>query len=132
VIGAEKRAHGAAAVNPDKVLSPEEAARLIAAAQPGFYQAFLLTAVLSGARVGELTALTWDDVDLDEGAIAIRRTVSWAKPRGTVGQAKPRFYEPKTKSSYRTIPMASELVSALRRWKLACPPSPLALVVSER
>lgn len=84
--------------------------------------------MLSGARVGELTALTWDDVDLDAGTIAIRRTVSWAKPCGTGGVAKPRFYEPKTKSSYRAIPMSSELVTALRRCKLACPPSPLNLM----
>lgn len=45
----------------------------------------------SRARVGELTALTWDDVDLAAGTIAIRRTVSWAKPQGLQGLHGERF-----------------------------------------
>jgi integrase len=128
VIGVENGAEDNTALRPDEVLSPEGAAPLIAASDVGFYQTYFLTAVLTGARVGELSALIWNDVDLDAGTVAIRPTVSWAKPRGTAGLAKPRFYEPKTKSSRRTIPLPPELVSTLRRWKLACPPSPSNLV----
>ena len=115
-------------VDPRDVLSPDEVARLVAYAEPGFYQAFLLTVVLTGARVGELTALRWEDIDFTAGTIAIRRSVSWAKPRGAEGRAKPRFYEPKTRHSRRTIPMAPELASTLKRWKLASPKNSMNLV----
>ena len=118
-------------VRPDEVLSPQEAARLVAEADPGFFRTYFLASVLTGARVGELTALTWDDVDLTTGTIAIRRSVSWARVRTAEksnGGTKPRFYEPKTRSSRRTVPLAPELLSALKRWKLACPKGPLNLV----
>jgi integrase len=114
-------------VNPEEVLSPAEAATLIDTAPAGFDQTYILTAVLTGARVGELTALTWDDVDFEAGRLSIRRSASWAKLRGETG-SKPRFYEPKTKAGKRTIELAPELLSALKRWKLACPNGPLNLV----
>jgi integrase len=114
-------------VNPSDVLSPEETARMIGAALPGFGKTYLLTALLTGARVGELTALTWDDVNFSTGRLSIRRSLSWARLRGQK-DTKPRFYEPKTKAGKRTIDLAPELVSALKPWKLACPKGPLNLV----
>jgi integrase len=127
VLGAEDAA-SVTGVRPGDVLSTDEVRRLLAAARPGFYRTFFLTAVLTGARVGELTGLVWNDVDLEAGTLAIRRSVSWAKARGTTGRAKPRLYQPKTTNSRRTIQLPVELVSALRRWKLACPPSTQDLV----
>jgi integrase len=114
-------------VAPDDVLSPTEAAKLIEHATPGFYRTYFLAAVLTGARVGELTALTWDDVDLAKGRLTIRRSVSWAKLKDQK-ETKVRFYEPKTKAGRRSIDLAPELVHALRAWKLACPPNDLDLV----
>jgi hypothetical protein len=46
------------AIDPTTVLSAALARQVIAKATPGMYQTFLLTAVLTGGRVGELTALT--------------------------------------------------------------------------
>jgi integrase len=94
---------------------------------PGLYQTFLLTTILTGARVGEITGLTWADVDLGAGKLQIRRSVSWAKPRGQK-ETEARFYKPKTKGSLRTVPMLPELTAALKRWKLQCPPTPHNLV----
>jgi integrase len=115
------------AVNPAEVLSAIEAGAMIAAAPEGFDRTYLLSAVLSGGRVGELTALTWPDVNFSTGRLRIRRSVSWARLRGQT-DTKPRFYEPKTDAGKRTIDMDPALIAALKRWKLACPPSPLNLV----
>lgn len=118
---------GRDSVNPGDVLSPQDAGRLIAAAPDGFDKTFLLTATLTGARVGELTGLTWGDVNLQTGRRRIRRSVSWTKLRGQT-ESTPRFYEPKTTAGTRTVELAPELVRALKVWKLACPPSPLNLL----
>lgn len=122
---AERRSR---AVTPREVLSAAEMDRLIKAAPAGLDQAFLEVACMTGARVGELTALMWDDVDLEAGFLEIRRTLSWEKPYGTKERAKPSFWEPKTESSHRKLRLSPALVSTLKRWKLACPPSKLGLV----
>lgn len=116
-------------VQPDQVLSPEEAARVIGKAEAGYYRTLFLTAYLTGARIGELTALFWSDVDFSAKTLRIERSVSWAKARAAAKEpTKPTITPPKSKSSKRTLSIPDELVSALRRWKLACPPSELGLV----
>jgi hypothetical protein len=60
--------------------------------------------------------------------IFVRRSLSWARLRHETGPARPRFYEPKTKSGIRTLPAPLELLSALRGWKLQCPKGELDLI----
>jgi integrase len=117
-------------VTPEEVPTPEEVVGLIEAAPPGRDRVFFLLAVRTGAREGELLALTWDDFDLDERTVSIRRTVSWAKTRAEreAGLSGPRFYEPKTRAGRRVVELPDEIVPELRRWKLACPPSRMGLV----
>jgi integrase len=110
------------AIDPSTVLAAAQARQVIAKATPGMYQTFLLTAVLTGGRVGELTALTWNDVDLGAGRLTIRRSVSWAKRRGAEATG-PSYKPPKTKSGIRRVPLRPELIAVLKRWKLACPPT---------
>jgi integrase len=109
-------------VDPASVLSAAQARLVIAKAPAGLYQTALLTLVLTGARVGEVTAATWNDIDLTRGRLAIRRAVSWAKRRDAKGGG-PTYGKPKTSAGRRRIPLRPELVSVLRRWKLACPPT---------
>jgi integrase len=83
----------------------------------------------SGARSGELLALTWDDVDIDARTIVVRRSLSWARTRDERESVEGgRFFEPKTEDSGRSLSIDDELARELRKWKLACPPSKLALV----
>lgn len=111
------------------VPAPEEAWRLIEKSAPGLFQAYFLTAVLTGARQEELLALGWSDVDFDGLTIKIRRAISWARTRSERGRVKgARFFEPKTKASKREIPIPRELAATLKRWKLACPIGTLDLV----
>jgi integrase len=39
------------------------------------------------------------------------------------GRVRPKFYEPKTRSGYRTLPLPSTLVAMLKVWKLQSPQS---------
>jgi integrase len=111
------------AVRPEDVFNANENRRLIAAATPGRYRTFIATAAGTGARSGELAALSWDNVDLDGGFIHIRQTLSWAK--GTEESLRARFYPPKTKAGIRSIPIPPALVTMLKEWKLRCPPGEL-------
>lgn len=70
----------------------------------GLWEATLLTAM----RLGEFLALRWEDVDLERGAIAVRRTVTRDEDgRPTVGVPKG--------GRNRRVLLAAPAVSALRR-----------------
>lgn len=64
----------------------------------------------TGIRKGELLGLEWSDVDLDAGTITINK--SWSNVGG-----KGTLCPPKTKSSYRTITLPSELIDLLRAYR---------------
>lgn len=57
----------------DRIASPEEAAKLIAAL-PEPDQALWATAMYAGLRSGELQALTWENADLAAGLIQVERS----------------------------------------------------------
>jgi integrase len=58
----------------------------------------------TGLRIGELLALRWSALDLDNGTLAVRESVF----EGT-------FQAPKTTKAVRTIPLGSYAVAALTR-----------------
>ncbi len=115
------------AVTQDEVLSPTQCKQLIEAAPEGFARAFLMTAVMTGARHDELLALKWADVDFDAGSIHFRRSLSWAKLPGEPTRAK--FFDTKTgKKGNRKLPCHAELILTLKKWRLQCPKGDLDLV----
>lgn len=125
---AGKRLKDHGEVTPDKVLTPEETKRVILAAKPGPYRTIITTAIYTGARHSELLALRWSDVRFDAGAIEIGRSLSTAHVRGEANQEKYRWFDPKTKSGIREIPMPGELAATLKAWKEKCPAGSLGLV----
>ncbi len=72
-------------------------------------------ALYTGIRIGELCALTWKDVDLEDKIIYIRRNVQRAKEeeRGT-GRTKIIIQSPKTPDSVRFIPIPPVLCKLLQ------------------
>lgn len=73
----------------------------------------LITLALgTGARLGEILALRWTDVDATAGTIRIARTQD---PRS--GATAPRYHEPKTAGSRRTITLGTETRAALATWR---------------
>jgi integrase len=69
----------------------------------------VLTAVLTGMRIGEILALRWSRVDFLRGNIEVAETYS-------DGQ----FGSPKTRSSRRVIPMSSALCKVLESHRSTC------------
>jgi integrase len=63
----------------------------------------------TGMRIGEALALAWDDVDLDAGTIAIRRTITRDAERRTVMGERA-----KTAGSGRRVLISPSTVAALR------------------
>jgi integrase len=115
-------------VTEKEVLTPQEAKQVVLAAQPGLYRTIIQTAIYTGARIGELLALRWQDVELDRGVVKIRRTVSTARVKGEESPEKYRWFDPKTYKGKRDIPIPSKLVAALKAWKEKAPNSRLDLV----
>ena len=116
-------------VSEDDFLNPAEIRKLLDSATPGFDHTLLLAAAFTGARINELLALRWADIDLDSRKIYVRRSLSFTLSAENA-PGRPVFHSAKTKAGNRTIPIPAELVAALRRWKLACPKGELDLVFS--
>lgn len=68
----------------------------------------------TGIRVGELLALTWNDIDLKAGIMYIRKSCR----DGYEGDGYKKIIDsPKTSSSKREIPLPKQLVSILKELK---------------
>jgi integrase len=73
------------------VLSEEEAQRLAAECLHDRLGALVILAIATGAREGELLALTWRDVDFETGKIIFSKSVRYLPGRGmVVGPTKTR------------------------------------------
>ncbi len=66
------------------------------------------TLLATGCRLGELLALTWQDVDLDMAVIHISKTLQRIGGEWVIG-------EPKTASGMRTVTLPAEAVQVLRQ-----------------
>lgn len=80
----------------------------------------IVLCLYTGLRIGELLALTWDDLDLRQGTITVRKSChdSW------VGNRYIKVFDtPKTQCSERVIPVPRQLILHLRTMKKssACP-----------
>lgn len=62
---------------------------------------------MTGMRRGEVLGLDWRDLDLEAGRLAVTRTL-------IEGKREPRFSEPKTKRSRRSVALDPETVAVLR------------------
>ncbi|RKI66958.1 site-specific integrase [bacterium 1xD42-67] len=70
----------------------------------------LATLFWTGLRIGELLALTPDDVDLQAGTISVSKSFQLIKGREVVTA-------PKTKKSRRVVPLPSRMVEALKTYE---------------
>src|SRR5262249_17204665 len=96
-------------------LSFEEADRLVAAAEPD-WRTMVIVALHTGLRLGELTALQWDCVDLVAGRLVVKRNLY----RGRLGVPK--------NGRSRELPLSRSALRALKdhrhlrgRWVFCTP-----------
>ena len=89
----------------------DEADVLFAAADRERIGPLIRFAYRSGLRRGEALALQWTDVDMDRGAVAVRRTYVQVKGRAYVQEGT------KTAAGFRTLTLPQAAVEALRSQK---------------
>lgn len=82
-----------------------ELPRLFAELQTGLYRALCLVALKTGMRMGEIFALRWGDVDLDDAVVRVRRSYTG----GELGTPKNR--------ERRDVDLISDVVELLSRWQ---------------
>ncbi|HEK8924255.1 TPA: site-specific integrase [Clostridioides difficile] len=80
--------------------------------QDSFQRIVLLIGFHTGMRRGEIIALKWDNIDLDNKTITVKHTLI-KKPNGMF-----ELGQPKTESSCRTIFTGDTLIKALKEYKL--------------
>lgn len=93
-----------------KVLTQEQAQRLLLQAkQDGYYELFLLE-FATGLRIGELTALQWSDLNPKTGVLNINKQITLANNEMIMSK-------PKTKQSVRKIVLPKPVVDVLMECK---------------
>ena len=116
----------ASLVDPPKVpqkefrpLSPEQAGRLLEAAEGDRFYALYVLAITCGLRQGELLGLTWENVDLDKGTLQVRYQLQWVKKEAqkSGNREEPTWVltEPKSAKSRRTVMLPQVAVQALKK-----------------
>ena len=93
--------------DPTDALSAAETRRLLETVGGGRLEALYILAIHSGMRQGELLALRWQDVDMENAVVSVRRTL-------TRNGGRVAFGEPKTNRSRRSIRLTSQAVEALK------------------
>ncbi len=91
----------------DRIAIPTEATALLDAL-PLSERALWATALYAGLRMGELQALDWEHLDLDENLIRVDR--SWDRSAG--------YIEPKSRSGKRRVPITKTLRQHLLNHRL--------------
>ena len=78
----------------------------------------------AGVRIGEICALTWEDIDTDTGIISVRKTIQRIyNVDDTKRRTELLIDTPKTKNSIRDIPMSKDLIRMLKPIKKVVNPS---------
>jgi integrase len=96
----------------------EEVGRFLSVAVSNRLAAIWRLALATGLRRGELLGLTWDDLDLDEAVVEVRRQVL-VRPRRVTGEQRV-FVRSTTKTRrVRRVRFDAATAEGLRSWKAA-------------
>jgi integrase len=101
----------ATGIKARRSLTVGEANRFVDAVRDTKDEALVLLALTMGLRPGEVTGLSWEAVDLDEGVLTVRQALK-RLPDGTYVIGAPKL------DSYRMLRLPTELVGLLRAHRL--------------
>ena len=79
-----------------------------------YYSVGILLCLYTGLRIGELVALTWDDVNFKTKELNINKTITRIRKNKEWIEM---IIEPKTKKSIRKIPLGNEIIILLKESK---------------
>jgi integrase len=92
-------------------LSQQEANQLLDKFENEFsFYTIIYVALYTGLRRGELLALRWKDLDLDNNRLFIRRSVNEIRGEGLI------YKDPKTEDSKRTVDFDEDVTALLKRY----------------
>lgn len=100
-----------------RVLTIRETEQFLKQAEGTFYYNLFVLALETGMRIGELTGLTWDDVDLksEQPKIYVRHTMCYFSKGGKYVF---EMHDTKTSNGNRIIPLTQKAVRALKKQKI--------------
>ncbi|MDR1914913.1 MAG: site-specific integrase [Clostridiales bacterium] len=97
-----------------QVFTIDEQTRFIAAAKQSYLGELFIVALGTGLRIGELLALTWNDIDFDKGILRVSKTLNYIKNfEETDTKWKISFGSPKSASGLRSVPLLPEMLKLL-------------------
>lgn len=101
-----------------KFLVTEQVADFLEKIQEDHWYPVYVTGFGTGARLSEITALRWDDIDFERGQIRFDEAVTTVKTHKEEGP-KQRLNYGTTKSlaSERIIPVPDDVIEVLKKWK---------------
>jgi len=82
------------------------------ASEPLKYRLFIMLAVYSGFRRGEMLGLEWKDIDFEHNVVTIRRTSNYTSKKGTYTDTT------KTRKSQRSSKFPSMIMNMLRAYQI--------------
>lgn len=97
-----------------RVMTQNEQDKFLEFAKINYYYELFEFLLLTGLRVGELAALTWDDIDFCSERIRVNKSMTSAYLNG---KKILRVDTPKSATGYREVPFFSQTRSVLDSWR---------------
>lgn len=102
-----------------KILTLDEQQRFLESAKESRYFLLYFFDLCTGMRAGEVEALKWENVDLDNKIVKVRESARLVRKYDDKGNTNDivEVKEPKTKESIRDIPLSEQLTNLLKQHK---------------
>ncbi len=95
-----------------QTFTPEQAKAFLKVVRGHWLEGLFIVALTTGMRRGEILALRWQDVNIQEGTLQVKRTVD------RIGRLGLQVSEPKTEGSRRKISLSGVALNALKEHRM--------------